>query len=184
MDKIERAYNLIDEVEYSKAKKIGEELISEGNLEGYFILTDIAEETEDLQVCLEILKGGIEEHKNWKLWMRLGNYESDLELFEDAEYSMDRALYMTDADQSLVKLNKAILLRRLKRFEESMKIIRECWEDYPVKSFCLELDILNELEQYKTITSKIDQNLLEDGYEHDYDSFSSAYFISQTLIIN
>lgn len=177
MDKIESAYNLIEEEEYSKAEEIGKELISNGSFEGYLILTDIAHEQENYKSCISILNRGIKVYPgNWKLWMRLGNYQSDLNQYEEAEYSFQRALYMNDANQSIIKLNKAILNRRLKRFDESLSLIKESSEDYPIKSFRLELDILNELEEFEKVIEKIDEPIFDDDYEHDFESFSSALF--------
>lgn len=177
MDQIESAYNHIEEEEYSEAQEIAKDLISNGEVEGYFILTDIAHEEENLEECVSVLKQGVEEYSsNWKLWMRLGNYQSDLERFDDAEYSLDRAYYLTGADQSVIKLNKAVLYRRLKNYDKSFELISQTSEDYPINSFSLELDILNELEEYSKIVKLYEKKLFEDDYEHDLDAFSRALF--------
>lgn len=176
LELIETARNFIEEREFLKAEEIGETLVSEGRVEGYFILTDIAHANNEIKRCISILESGILEHeKNWVLWMRLGNYQSDLEKYEDAEYSFDRALFMDGTNQSVVKLNKAILLRRLKRFDEAIKLSKECTEEYPVNSFCFELDVLNELEKYEEIISKADAPISDD-YEEDFETTSRALF--------
>ena len=65
MNRIETAYNFIEEEEYLKAEEIGNELIADGELEGFFILTDIAHDKEEYKKRFnELLKQ--EEHKVWK----------------------------------------------------------------------------------------------------------------------
>lgn len=177
MNLIDKAYDLIEECELEKAAEIANSIIKDGEVEGYFILTDIAYEEENLERCIQILQKGISEFGNhWKLWMRLGNYQSDTDQFEEAEYSFERAQYSTDSDVSLVKLNKAVLASKQSQYETALNLLEEAWEDYSMKCYCLKLDILDDQGKYNEILSSINQEQFEDEYDNDVETMSKILF--------
>lgn len=177
MNKNDQAYNLIEEGEYEKAEALGNTLIEEGQIEGYFILTDIAAENEDIPNCIKILQKGIQDlGNNWKLWMRLGNYQSDTDQFENADYSFERAQYSSEADVSLVKLNKAVLASKRKEFDKALNLIEEAREDYSMKCYCLELDILDDQGKYDEVLKSINETNFEEDYDDDKKTISKITF--------
>jgi len=177
MNLIDKAYDLIEECEFDEAAKLAKSIITNGDVEGYFILADIKDEEDNLEKCIEILQKGISEFDNhWKLWMRLGNYQSNNKQYDEAKYSFERAQYSTDSDVSLVKLNKAVLASKLSNFESALNLLEEAWEDYSMKCYCLKLDILDDQEKYNEILSSVNEQQFEDEYNNEAETLSKILF--------
>ena len=177
MSDIERAYDYLEDGEYQKAEELAQQLIQNGDLEGFFILTDIADDKDELTTCITILESAIKEYKdNWRLWMRLGNYQSDLEEFEDAKYSFERAQFLTGADVSLVKLNKAILATKIEDYPTTLLLIEEIKEDFPLIAYSLKLDILDEQEKYQEVLDTPEPEFFNNEEEKDEHTMSNIFF--------
>jgi len=177
MNKIEKAYSLVEECEYEEASELAISIINDGEIEGYFILTDIADEEENYEKCIQILQKGIAEYgNNWKLWMRLGNYQSDTDLYEEADYSFERAQYSTDSDVSLVKLNKSVLASKLKKYDIALNLLEEAREDYSMKCYSLKLGILDDQGKYEEILELINKEQFENEYDDQEETLSRILF--------
>lgn len=180
MNIIDKAYNLIEEYQFEEAKKLAKLIIDDGEVEGYFILTDIEHEKENLEKCIQILKKGITEFGNhWKLWMRLGNYQSDTQQYEEAQYSFERAQYATDSDVSLVKLNKAVLAFRQKQLDTALNLLEDAWDDYSLRCYCLKLEILDSQQKYNEILNSINQELFDEDNDDEETASQILFYLSK-----
>ena len=164
MERTTTAYELIEENKLDEAMTIAQELIAEQEVDGYLIKTDIHQENEEIGEAIETLQQALELFPdNWILWMRLGNFQSDIEEYEDAAYSLERAQYLTGAEVNLIKLNKAILAIRTNDYQKAGDLITDFRTDFPLDAIELELKILTKQQAYRQVIEHFEAQLLEEN---------------------
>ncbi|MEO0895217.1 MAG: tetratricopeptide repeat protein [Bacteroidota bacterium] len=174
MSEIDRAYEHIQNGEFEQATAIAHDLMEDGELEGYFILADTKEKEGKLDVVLEIMERALEEYPdNWRFWLRLGNTQSDLEEYEDALYSLERARYLNHADAELVLLNKAIVTKRMGEYPSALAIIKDCEQAFPLFSMGLVMEIYTLMEDPHAVISSFDETVIHQADEEDSSHLST-----------
>ncbi|MEO0468649.1 MAG: hypothetical protein AAF206_03440 [Bacteroidota bacterium] len=158
MSDLEEAYKFLAEHEYEAARNIAQKLISEDDADGFLLKTDIHHQLEEWKEALHTLETAVEQFpKNWIFWMRLGNYQSDFDAFEDATYSLERALYLSGADVPLIKMNKATLALRMHDYASLQRLLPEVQESYPFGALQIELAALVEQEAYVEAVNRFEE---------------------------
>ena len=118
----------------------------------------VLEEQEKLDQVLEVLEHGLEVFPDsWKLWLRMGSYQSDQNLYEEAAYSFSRAELLPNADLELVILNQAILQKRQENFKEALSLLEQVNEVFPLRALVVELGVYSNLEDYDLIITIVEQ---------------------------
>ncbi len=179
-EQIDHIFDLIEVRDWKLAEKESRDLIEEGHWEGYDLLANIFASQEEMDQTVVLLEEGVEVFpQSWTLWMRLGNYQSDLEEYEEAEYALKRAEYLTDADVELIRLNLAILYGRTGRFEEAFVLLEQTKEQYPLASLEASFYLLDEQEDSASVISAFEAFVFpeeEDEEELEENTISGIYY--------
>lgn len=122
----EEGMELLEDGELEEAMEIGRRLQRlrwTGNFE---LRAAVHEKRGELYKAIEVLREGIDFARGpWMLFSRLGNYLSDAGKYEEALETYEKGLAVEGADETVFRLNKAIVLGRMDRREEALTEYRK-----------------------------------------------------------
>jgi tetratricopeptide (TPR) repeat protein len=174
---IEQTKELIDLGEDEQAEALANELIKSKQVEGFDFLTTILAERNEIEKAIKILEQGIEVFPtSWKLWMRLGNYQSDLKDYQQAEYSLNRSEFLSNADIELIRLNKAVLFKRTQNHESALRELEKTADKYPIESLSVELGIYDDCDKYERIIERFDEFDFNPHDSYEESDLSEVYY--------
>ena len=167
---------LIEICDYKKAKKLSKRLIRKKIIDGYYLLTTVYDELDKKDQCIKTLSTGLKKHPDdWILLMRLGNYQSDKEEYDDALVFFKKSLVQNDADKDYINLNLAILYNRWGKTDIAKETIDKVKAgSYDIRKLSVQLSILLEGQQYHEIIENIDKSrdLLKTTPKDEYSDLS------------
>jgi tetratricopeptide (TPR) repeat protein len=147
---LEQAYTLIRQGQSEQALAVGSELLQHRHARGFEIIALAFEQQGKSEDAIAVLQDGVNQVPSaWPLWELLGNLYSDQEQYAEAQQSYDKALACSNCDFDSINYNYAILLKRLGKLEEAMKLserIRAA--DLEMKVRVLQLSILNAMKRH------------------------------------
>ncbi len=138
----------------------------------------------DTEAAVECLEEGVgHAPQTWLLWQLLGNFRSDLERYGDAQAAYEAALACPEVDTDSVKLNQAVLLRRLEEHEQALAIL-ETIEDpqFRLKVASVRLGSLFDLERYEEVAALGKAALESDVGGEEPDPRSTAHILGAVAL--
>ncbi len=183
---IQEINELIEICDYKKAKKLSKKLIRNKIIDGYYLLTTVYDELDKTDKCIKTLSTGLKKYPDdWILWMRLGNYQSDKEYYDDALVSFKKSLDQNNVDNDLVNLNLAILYNCWGKTDNAKETIDKVKAgSYDIRKLRVQLSILLERQQFQEIIENINKSkdLLKSTPKDEYSDLSLIlYFYSYAL---
>ncbi len=171
---------LIEICDYKKAKKLSKRLIRKKIIDGYYLLTTVYDELDKIDKCIKTLSTGLKKHPgDWILRMRLGNYQSDKEEYDDALVSFNKSLDQNDADKDYINLNLAILFNRWGKLDNATNTIDKVSTDiYGIRKLRVQLSILIAKEDYQKVLNSLqnDNDILSEPTEEDNTDLSLIHY--------
>ncbi len=173
---IQEINELIEVFDYKNAKKLSKELVRKKIIDGYYLLATIYDEQDKTDKCMKTLTAGLKRYSNdWILWMRLGNYQSDNEEYDNALDSFKKSLKQNNADKDYININIAILFNRWGKLENATEIIDKVSNDrYSIKKLRVKLSILITNEDYQAVLDSLenDKEIISNISDSDYQDLS------------
>lgn len=177
---IQEINELIEICDYKKAKKLSKRLIRNEIINGYYLLATVYDELDKTDKCIKTLSTGLKKYPDdWILWMRLGNYQSDKEEYDDALVSFKKAFDQNDADKEYINLNLAILFNRWGKLDTATEIIDKVSTDrYGIRKLRVQLSILITNEDYQKVLNLLqnDNDRLSEPTEEDNTDLSLIHY--------
>ncbi|HEY9793961.1 MAG TPA: tetratricopeptide repeat protein [Candidatus Obscuribacterales bacterium] len=147
---LEQAYNLIRQGQSEQAVAVGNELLKNRHARGFEIIALAFEQQGNATDAIAVLQDGVSRVPNaWPLWELLGNLYSDQGQYDEAYQAYDKALACPNGDHDSINYNYAILLKRLGKLEEAMKLSERIRAgDLEMKVRVLQLSIFNAMKRH------------------------------------
>ncbi len=112
--------NLIGQGLYDDAVKVGKKLLKQRHSSAFEVLALAYAGQGKMKKAIKTLETGVEKAPTvWTLWQLLGNYRSEIEMYDQAHEAYANALACPEVWASSVHLNIAIALARQERDKEA-----------------------------------------------------------------
>lgn len=157
---IQEINELIEICDYKKAKKLAKGLIRKQIRDGYYLLTTLYDNQNKTDKCIKTLLHGLEKYPDdWILWMRLGNYQSDKEEYDEALSSFEKSLEQNDADEDIIDINLAILFNRWGKLDKATEVIDKIATGrYDIRKLSVQMLIQMTNEDYQKVLNSVQKN--------------------------
>jgi tetratricopeptide (TPR) repeat protein len=148
---LRKGHEAVNRGHYIEARKISKTLLRMRFTGGFEIAALNLQKAGKPKAAVRILERGVRKGpKVWLLWQLLGNLRSDLGDFDGASKDYDRALACPNVNPSSVHLNRAILMDRQGKYEESINaLVLVQDEDLSLRADAVRLGLLNGMERYE-----------------------------------
>lgn len=180
---MERSYACLDSYDTNEALKLGKELISLSYSGGYEIVALAYAQDNLLEKAINVLEDGLSKVPHvWLLWQMLGNFQSDLSQYEQADQSYKKAMECPFANAESVKLNIAINLQRQERFQEALELCQELSNsDVRLQGRALQASLFNSLNEHDKAIATANL-LISDLMSGGHDDTNMTYGLSNAYL--
>lgn len=147
----EKGLDLVEQLDYEAAMSVAERLDAMRFSGAFEITAQVQAAKGDLPAAVAVLEEGVTRAPGaWPNWQLLGNYRSDLELYDAAEDAYERALECAECRRDSVELNRAILALRRKQPERALELAKRVQDpDLAFRRWGVELDALLALDDFE-----------------------------------
>ncbi|MBI9075024.1 MAG: tetratricopeptide repeat protein [Desulfatibacillum sp.] len=156
---MEAGFQALEDCDFKAAIKIGRKIRRLRNTSAFEILGLAYSQKGKPKKAIKILKKGLRIAPDlWVLWQLLGNLQSDLNNFSEAQTSYEKALQCESTDEDSIRYNSALAYIRENKYIEAQKQIEQVnfkellrKESYKLLLLASQtnITIFNELNEFK-----------------------------------